>query len=275
MRQIGLIAGSGEISLLLGREIVREGREPVVIDLTEGPKKVWEGISRKIFHLEVGQVGKIIDLLHREEISKIVMAGKVPKALLFKGLELDKKARNILVNLKERSDEAIMLGIIAELEKEGIKVAKQRDYLRHLFPEQGLLTETAPDELQSLDIEYGMRLARAIAKLNIGQMVVVKNQTVLAVEAIEGTDETILRGGKLGGQDVVVAKVSKPDQDPRFDIPTVGLATIETMRKVKAKVLSIEAGKVFLVNKEEVIQRANEYGIVIFCKKVFDKPKRL
>lgn len=120
-----------------------------------------------------------------------------------------------------------------------------------------------------------MRLAREIAKLNIGQMVVVKNQTVLAVEAIEGTDETILRGGKLGGQDVVVAKVSKPDQDPRFDIPTVGLATIETMRKVKAKVLSIEAGKVFLVNKEEVIQRANEYGIVIFCKKVFDKPKRL
>ena len=275
MRQIGLIAGLGEISLLLGREIVREGREPVVIDLTEGPKKAWEGISKKTFHLEAGQVGKIIDLLHREGISKIVMAGKVPKALLFKGIELDKKARNILANLKERSDEAIMLGIVQELEKEGIRVAKQRDYLRHLFPEQGLLTEASPDELQSLDIDYGMKLAREIAGLNIGQMVVVKNRTVLAVEAIEGTDETILRGGRLGGRDVVVAKVSKPDQDPRFDIPTVGLATIEAMRKAKAKVLSIEAGKVFLVNKEEVIQRANEYLIVIFCKKVFDKPKRL
>lgn len=262
-QKIGLIAGLGEMPLILGRELVKIGRRLVVVDLIQAPKERWKGISERTACFEVGQISKIISFLHKERIKEIVMIGKVAKQILFKDIKLDEMSKKILANLRERSDEAIMSGIIQEFEENGIVVAKQTKYLWQLLPKKGVLTESSLNKTESLDIEYGMRMAKEIAKLNIGQMVVVKNRTVLAVEAIEGTDETILRGGKLGGEGVVVAKVSKPDQDQRFDIPTVGLATIETMRRAGAKVLSIEADRVFLVNEEEVIQRANEYRIAI------------
>ena len=156
-----------------------------------------------------------------------------------------------------------MLAIVEELEKEGLRVADQTKYMRSLMPEVGVMTNRKPTEAESLDIQFGFTLAKQMGGLDIGQTVVVKEQAAMAIEAIEGTDACILRGGALAREGAVVVKTAKPDQDVRFDVPAVGMKTLQSMIDSQCKVLAMEAKRTIFVEQEAVLQKANELGIVI------------
>lgn len=260
-KKFGLIAGRGKLPLILAQQIKKQGFELVVVDLCNKDKNLRQ-LTDEYFSFDLGQIQTIIDTLLTQEIKNVFMIGKVSKEIIFDRSKLDKKAIDILAKLKDNEDNTIMKAIVDELEDVGIKVLDQTQYLAHLLANKGVLTKKQPDANQWLDIEYGILKVKEIASLNIGQLVVVKDRTVLAVEAQEGSDETILRAGRLAKEGVVV-KTSKPDHDSRFDIPTVGISTIHTMIKAKAAVLAIEEQKVLMVDKEEMIEKADDANIVI------------
>lgn len=262
-KRIGLIAGKGKLPLILAKQIKKENIELIIISLIKDEQKELQAIADRFYSYDLGQAQVIIETLLTEGIKEIFMIGKVGKEIIFDKSKLDSKAIAILDKLKDKDDNAIMKAIIDELGNAGIKVLDQTQFLSDLLAKKGVLTKKQPDANQWLDIEYGILMAKKIASLNIGQLVVVKNQTVLAVEAQEGTDETIMRAGRLGKGGIVIAKTSKPDHDIRFDIPTVGVSTIKTMIKAKADVLAIEAGKVLIVDKDEVIKEADKAKIIM------------
>ncbi len=261
--KMGLIAGRGELPLILAKQIKKENFELIIISLIKDAHKGLQAIADRFYMFELGQIQTIIDTLISEEVQQLVMIGKVDKEIIFDTARLDSKTRAILAKLRDKDDNAIMKAIVEELGDAGIKVLDQTLYLSDLLATKGVLTKKQPDKRQWLDIEYGMMMAKEIARLNIGQMVVVKDRTVLAVEAQEGTDETILRAGGLGKEGLVVAKTSKLGHDVRFDIPTVGSSTIKALIKAKAGVLAIESGKVIIADKDKMIKEADESEIVI------------
>ncbi|MDI6793586.1 MAG: UDP-2,3-diacylglucosamine diphosphatase LpxI [bacterium] len=261
MNKVGLIAGGGGIPLLLAREIKKKEECLIVIDVTKDNR--FEGEIDPVYHLGLGRINEIIQTLHREKVERIIMIGKVDKGILFAQPDLDERTYFLLKKLPNRNDTSIMQAIVNELEGEGINVLDQTKYLSEWQPSKGVLTKKEPNPSQERDIEYGLSMARKIAELDIGQTVVVKEQTILAVEAIEGTDAAIQRGGKLGGDGVVVVKVSRPYHDVRFDVPAVGVDTITTMREVKAAVLAVEARMTLMVERDRVLEEANNDGIII------------
>ncbi|GAB6099449.1 UDP-2,3-diacylglucosamine diphosphatase LpxI [Halanaerocella petrolearia] len=264
MSKIGLIAGDGNLPVLFAQAALAQGSEVVAVTVTPNAKSdKLNALFDQVKQIEVGQLDQIITTLQEEEIDQIIMLGKVTKELLYQGVELDRRFKKILTSLPEKNDDAIMLGVVEELKQAGFEVIDQTAFIEELFPQPGTLTDIEPDEATLDDMEYGFKMAKEIGGLDIGQTVVVKDQAVMAVEAIEGTDQAILRGGELGRKEVVVAKVSKPDQDLRFDIPTIGLQTLENLIEVEAKGLVIEANKTFIVNQEQVIKKADESGIPI------------
>ncbi|MGM0502157.1 MAG: LpxI family protein, partial [Bacillota bacterium] len=257
--KLALLAGNGELPVLFAQGAQQVGLNLMAITVTpEARTEQLQEIVPATEHIEVGQLDKIISALKEAEVSEVVMLGKVTKELLFQGIELDQRFKQLLAQLPEKNDDAIMLAIVNELESEGITVREQTKLMKQFFPQAGTLTTNEADENTAADMKYGFKMAKEIGRLDIGQTVVVKDQAVMAVEAIEGTDQAILRGGELGQGEVVVAKVSKPQQDHRFDIPTVGVTTIDNMSKVNAKALVIEAGETFIVNQEQVIAKAEE-----------------
>lgn len=265
MARIGLIAGKGELPAIWARAAGEKGNEVYAFPLVEEADNPLEGIAAKVSYVNIGALDSLIAQLSRYEIKKVVMIGKVEKTRFFQDLNLDGRMKRLLAGLKELNDDAIMLAIVRELAREGIEVIEQSTYLEDLFPEPGVLTSHEPDEELLADMRYGFKMAREIGRLDIGQTVVVKDRAVLAVEAIEGTDAAIQRGGLLGGPGVVVAKVSKPRQDWRFDIPTVGANTLSNLIAVKARGLVIEAGKTFLLARERIIEEADRNEIVIMA----------
>jgi DUF1009 family protein len=192
------------------------------------------------------------------------MAGKVPKALLYKGnITPDLKAMKLLFTLRDRSDDSILLAITRELEKDGITLLNTTDFCQDMLTPEGILTEKGLTEEEWADIRFGWKIAREMGRLDIGQTVVVKGKAVMAVEAIEGTDKAIQRGGAYADAGAVVVKISKPDQDMRFDVPVAGLDTLRAMIKVRARVLALEAKKSILLQKERVLREADEAGIAV------------
>ncbi|MCK8827329.1 UDP-2,3-diacylglucosamine diphosphatase LpxI [Natroniella acetigena] len=264
MAKLGLIAGDGNLPVLFAQAAVAQGIELVGITVT--PEAISDELDKavdELYQINVGQLREIITTLQDEEVEEVVMLGKVTKELLFQGIELDQEFKQLLARLDEKNDDAIMLAIVDRLAEAGIAVSDQTKFIADLFPQPGVLTEIEPGAEVWEDMKLGFRQAKEIGRLDIGQTVVVKDGAVMAVEAIEGTDQAILRGGKLGQGEVVVAKVSKPKQDQRFDIPTVGIETLENLIKVDAAGLVIEAGETFIVKQEEFIKRAEEAKIPI------------
>ena len=205
-----------------------------------------------------------MDTLKSENVKQLTFIGKVSKEVLFKNPKLDKQAVDLLLKAKKLNDDAIMLMAVDNLEKEGIEVLNQTIFIKELLVKKGVLGKIQPTKEQEADMEFGFEIAKELGKIDVGQSVVVKNKMVLALEAIEGTDKTIERGSKLakkGG--AVVVKVSKPKQDNRFDIPTVGLKTLKTMKRFGASVLAIEANETFIVEEEKMIDFANKNNIVV------------
>ncbi|GAB6137333.1 LpxI family protein [Halanaerobaculum tunisiense] len=264
MAHLGLIAGNGQLPVLFAQAMQEEDYELTVITVTpQAETAQLQQLADSVYQIEVGQLDQIITTLQQAQLEQVIMLGKVTKELLYQGVSLDARFQKLLANLEEKNDDAIMLAIVQELQQAGLEVIDQTKWIQKLLPQAGTLTEVEPTEAVLADMEYGFKMAKEIGRLDIGQTVVVKDQAVMAVEAIEGTDQAILRGGELGQQEVVVAKVSKPEQDLRFDIPTIGLQTIEQLIEVAAQGLVIEANKTFIVKQTEVLKKANQAGLPI------------
>ena len=192
------------------------------------------------------------------------MAGKVPKTLLYRGnITPDLRAVKLLFTLKDKSDDSILLAITKELERDGISLLNTTDFCPGMLTPEGVLTRGDITGDERKDIVFGWKVAKEMGRLDIGQTVVIKDRAVMAVEAIEGTDEAIKRGGSLSGEGAVVVKVSKPGQDMRFDVPVVGLSTLKAMVEVSARVLAVEAEKSILLQRESLVREAEEAGISV------------
>ncbi|MBI5182411.1 MAG: UDP-2,3-diacylglucosamine diphosphatase LpxI [Nitrospirae bacterium] len=263
METIGLIAGDGQFPILFAEGVKKDGLRVVAVGLKDITNPILNDHVDKLHWIRVGQLGGLIKALKSEKIKKVVMAGKVPKTLMFTKIRPDMRAVSLYIKLKDSKDDSILLGIVSELEKEGIMVEEPTRYLSYLLAEKGVITKKRPTKDEMRDIEFGFAIAKEMGRLDIGQTVVVKDRAVLAVEAIEGTDEAIKRGGELGRGGVVVIKAAKPKQDMRFDAPVIGLNTIRTLKEAKAAALCVEAGKTILLEKEEMIKLADREKICI------------
>ncbi|MBI5025768.1 MAG: UDP-2,3-diacylglucosamine diphosphatase LpxI [Nitrospirae bacterium] len=264
LKTIGLIAGTGELPRVLASEAREMGYRVAAIGLEPLCDPSLRSSVDSFYSVNVGKLGKIIEKLKKLEIKEAVMAGKVSKGLLYKSkLTPDWRAVKLLLSLKDRSDDSILLAITRELEREGIRLLSITTFTKNLLTPLGAITKRKPSKEEWKDIEFGWHIAKAIGKIDIGQTVVIKDRAVMAVEAIEGTDEAIHRGGNLAGGGATIIKVSKPKQDMRFDFPAAGPATLHAMKKVDAKVLALEAGNSIIIDKEKFIKEADRAGIAV------------
>ncbi|ERT60505.1 MULTISPECIES: LpxI family protein [Megasphaera] len=264
MEKLGLLAGIGNLPVEFMRAAQTTGHEVVVIAVVEGTAPELEREANIYYKINVAKLDKIIKTMKGEGVSKVTMIGKVTKEILFRGLKFpDFRAIKLLAALHNRKDDTIMLAIVDELAKDGIEIVDQTAYLKPLLPPVGVLTKRRPTAEEAEDIRFGFAAAKAIGGLDIGQTVVVKQKAVMAVEAIEGTDACIRRGGELGRGRAVVVKVAKPNQDWRFDVPAVGRTTLQSMLESGCTVLAMEAGRTLFVEQEAVLSLANEKGVCI------------
>jgi DUF1009 family protein len=264
MKQLGLISGTGDLPKAIASEARSLGYRVIGIGLEPLTDRSLSSYVDEMIWINVGKFGKIIDTLKKHHISEAVMAGKVSKTLLYKSkLTPDLKAVKLLFSLKDKSDDSILLAITRELENEGITLLDITLFSSKIMTPEGILTKEHPTEEEWRDIEFGWKIAKEMGRVDIGQTVVIKNQAVMAVEAIEGTDEAIKRGGKLAGKGAVVVKVSKPNQDMRFDVPAVGIDTIKAMREVRARILAVESKKTIFIDQEKTLKESQKAGISV------------
>ena len=264
MEKVGLLAGVGNLPVEFVRAAKQTGHEVIVIAVVDEPAPELALEADVYYTINVAKLDKVIRTMKKEGVTKITMIGKVTKEILFKGLKFpDLRAIKLLARLRNRKDDTIMLAIVEELAKDGLEVVDQTIYLKPLMPSVGVLTQRTPTEKENDDIRFGFAAAKAIGGMDIGQTVVVKNKAVMAVEAIEGTDSCIRRGGTLGRGHAVVVKVAKPNQDVRFDVPAIGMDTLQNMIESNCTVLAIEAGHTLFVEQQAVISLADKNGICI------------
>jgi DUF1009 family protein len=265
--KVAIIAGSGQMPVLVAEEVIAGHPEGVAgvfaICVTEEAARRL----RDRIHVEkvgLGQAARAIKILHANDAAYCVFAGKVDKAPVLAGLKVDTRAIKILARVRDFSDDALMAALVDELAREGFKILPQTAVLSRFVVEPRVYTKRKPTKKEREDIRFGIEKARGLAALEIGQTVVVRNRAVLAAEALEGTDETIRRGAKLAeGKGGVVVKAMKRGQDRRFDIPTVGLATLRLLLGGGLTVLALEAGSSFLIDRDEVLTAANGGKITI------------
>lgn len=260
---IGLIAGGGQFPLLFAEAARAQGRRVVAIAHVNETSTELEEKADTTYWVKLGQLGKIINYFRREGIDETVFAGTITKTRIFHDVLPDFKALTLWNKIDTRLDDAILRAVATALEEEGIRVLASTCYLAHLLFPQGILTRKKPSVKQMEDIRFGWTIAREVGKLDIGQCVVVRDRTVLAVEAIEGTDAAIRRGGELAGSGAVVVKLKKPGQDFRFDLPATGSKTIETLAAVKGAVLAVEAGQSLIFDMEAMLRAADRAGLVV------------
>ncbi|MEJ5226490.1 UDP-2,3-diacylglucosamine diphosphatase LpxI [Thermodesulfovibrio sp.] len=262
--QIGIIAAQGRLPLLIAKELKEKGFKIATIGLEQLASDELRDVSDIFQSINIGQAGKIIDFLKKNNIKELILTGKFPKNLIFQREKIkpDLKAMKMLFSASLRGDNELLKLIDKELQKEGIKIVEIGKICPELLTPEGILTKRKPTKDEWSDIEYGFKIAKKIGELDIGQTVVVKEKSVIAVEAIEGTDETILRAGKYVSNFTVV-KTSKPQQELKLDPPVAGMDTIIIMREAKASVLAVEAGRSLLVEREALIKKANELNIAV------------
>jgi DUF1009 family protein len=276
--KLGLIAGNGRFPFLLLDAARAQGLAVVVAAIREETDAKIDrraaadsGIS--VYWLSLGELSRLIETFHNEGVKKAVMAGQVKHKQIFSSIRPDWRLAKLLLNLPVRSTDRLIGAVAKVLEDEGIELISSTAFLEPLLAQEGVLTERAPDEEERRNIEYGLEVARAVAGFDIGQTVVVAAQACVAVEAMEGTDAAIERAGRLMQTleadastlewRLTVVKVAKPNQDMRFDVPVIGMATIETMIHAGASCLSVEAGRTLLFDREALLKKAAEAGIAI------------
>jgi DUF1009 family protein len=275
---LGLIAGNGRFPFLVLEAARGAGRDVVVIaikgetfpelaDLAAAPP------SAPLHWVSLGQLGKCVSLLKTAGVTQAVMAGQVKHTKLFTDIVPDLTAIGMLMRLKARNTDALISGVADVLRDNGIELMDSTAFLAPLLASEGVLTRRSLSDEERTDLEFGYRIADAVAGLDIGQTIAVKSAAVIAVEAMEGTDQVIARAGQLAGSGVRVIKVAKPGQDMRFDVPVIGVSTIAAMKAVGATVLSVDAGKTLMIDGDAIIQAADGAGIVIVGRRVGPQPQ--
>ena len=265
---LGLIAGNGVFPRLVARGAREAGVAVVAVAHVGETEPELEGEVASCTWIRVGELGKMIRTLKQAGCERAVMAGGIKKARLFSGFRPDLRGAAFLARMRTLHDDKLLRGIADEIEADGIRVISSTEYLPRLVPAPGVVSKRAPGKHERADVEFGVAVAKAIGSFDIGQTVVVKNGLVLAVEAVEGTDAAIRRGGELSRGGAVVVKVSKPQQDLRFDVPAVGPETIRLMAEVGATVLAIEAGKTIVLERERTLDAAAQAGIAVVAVEV-------
>lgn len=264
-KTIGLMAGKGEYPLLVLNRL-RSQQLPVRLLAFEDETSdnVWDQFNQNERAIQnVGQIGKLLKNIEVFKLGYILMAGQITPKKLFKGLNPDLKAMTLLMKLKEKNAESIFGTLGFEIEKLGTQLLDARSFLDDQLADKGVMTG-GKLKIEKEIIDHGIRIAKAVADLNIGQGIVVNKGTVVAVEAFEGTDKMLTRAGEFEPKEAIFIKTVKPNQDYRFDVPIFGLRTIEVMAEVGIQYAGLEAGKVIILNKEKVIAEARRQGIVVF-----------
>src|ERR1700731_29728 len=260
----GLIAGNGRFPFLVLEGARSQGIEMAVIALKEEAAPELERSAKRLHWVSLGELSKAIDLMHQEGVTQAVMAGQVKHNKIFSAIRPDWKLAKLLFSLPRRNTDALIGAVARVLEDEGIRLVDSTLFLKPLVPEAGVLTRRAPNEHEAADIAYGLGVARQVSQMDIGQTVVISDRACVAVEAMEGTDEAIARAARLANRKpLVVVKVSKPGQDMRFDVPVVGLPTIEQMKNARATALALDAGRTLLFDREKLIELADAADIAI------------
>jgi DUF1009 family protein len=278
--KLGLIAGNGRFPFLLLDAARAQGLAVVVAAIREETEAEIDLRAAADDHITVhwlslGELSRLIELFHKEGVSKAVMAGQVKHKQIFSAIRPDWRLAKLLLNLRARNTDMLLGAVAKVLTDEGIELISSTAFLEPLLAAEGVLTPRAPDDDERKNIEYGLSVARAVAGFDIGQTVVVAAQACVAVEAMEGTDAAIERAGLLMHsleddastleRRLTVVKVAKPNQDMRFDVPVIGIATVEAMIRAGASCLSVEAGRTLLFDREALVLRAAEAGIVIIA----------
>jgi DUF1009 family protein len=260
----GLIAGNGRFPFLVLEGARSQGIEMAVIALKEEASPDLEVVAKRLHWVSLGELSKAISLMQQEGVSRAVMAGQVKHNKIFSAIRPDWKLAKLLFSLPMKNTDSLIGAVAKVFEEEGIQLVDSTMFLKPLLPEAGVLTRRTPNEHEAADIEYGLGVARHIAAMDIGQTVVIADRACVAVEAMEGTDETIARAARFAqGKPLVVVKVSKPKQDMRFDVPVIGLPTVEAMQRAGATALGIDAARTLLFDRERLIELADAAGIAI------------
>ena len=266
--RLGLIAGNGRFPVLvlraarsLGHRVtvvaVRGETDPGIADA------VGEELAADLHWVSLGQLGRCIKLLKGAGASRALMAGQVKHTQLFAGVVPDLAMLSVLRRLKDRNTDALISAIADVLAEHGIELVDSTRFLQPLLAKSGALTRRPPTGEEQADLDFGYRRADAIAALDVGQTIVVKDRAVVAVEAMEGTDEVIGRAARLAGPGIRVVKVAKPNQDMRFDVPVIGLRTVQALRDARAAALSIDAGRTLVLDGDAVFEAADGAGMTV------------
>lgn len=265
MKTMGIIAGNGRFPILVAEEGKRMGYRIVTCGIEQEADPALAKLSDSFFWVKVGELGRLSKFFKTEKVHEAIMAGKIEKVRFFKeNVRLDFDMMKVLMKLKNYKDDSLLGGIADYLFEKGIKLLDSTCLLKRYMPGPGVLGKKKPSERILCDIAFGFEMAKKISGVDIGQTVIVKKKTVLAVEAIEGTDEAIHRGGVLGCGEIVVVKVAKPDQDMRFDVPAVGLKTLEGLMVAKAKAFAFEAYQTLFIGMDLFVEKANRAGIALY-----------
>jgi len=259
----GLIAGNGQFPFLVVEGAEKQGVSLAVVAIREETDPKINDAVENVEWVGIGQLGKMIAFFKKNGVVKAMMAGQVKHVQIFSGSLPDVRMMKMLWSLPKRNTDALIGGVANEMAKEGIELIDSTFLIPDQLAQKGVLTRRTPDETELGNIEYGLQIASEIARLDLGQTIVVRANACVAIEAMEGTDATIIRAGELAKGRLTVVKVAKPDQDMRFDVPVVGLPTIEIMIEAGATCLSVTAGKTLIFDREQMIDRANKAKISI------------
>jgi DUF1009 family protein len=265
--KIGLIAGSGQFPIIFSKAARAKGYAVYAIAHVNETVAEIEDYVDAVQWVHLGQLKRLIRFFKNNGVSEAVMMGAIRKTRMFTDVKPDMKAISIITKMRHTHDDNLLSTFARVLEDEGIYIKASTFLVPELLAPEGCWTKHRPNRSEKADIDLGWRLAKEIGRLDIGQCIVVGGGSVLAVEAIDGTDATILRGGKLGGGNAIVVKVCKPNQDTRFDIPAVGTDTIRTMHTAGARTLIVEAGRAIVFNRQEMIDLANTYDIAVLARR--------
>jgi len=261
--KFGLIAGNGKFPFLIIEGARKQGASLAVVAIKEETNPKIEQVAEKLIWVGIGQLGKMISFFKNEGVSKTMMAGQVKHVQIFSGSLPDLRMIKMLWNLPQRNTDALIGGIADEMAREKIELIDSTYFIQEQLAQEGVLTKREPDDTEEGNIEYGLKIANEIARLDLGQTIVVRAKACVAVEAMEGTDAVIRRAGELAKGKLTVIKVSKPNQDMRFDVPVVGVPTIQAMIESGATCLCLTAQKTLILDKEEVFKLANQNKISI------------
>ena len=258
---LGILAGSGDLPLIVA-DTARKKSIPVVsVCFDQETHDAMKGKSDKIALYRLGQAGKSIKFLKDSGVERVVMIGKIAKKVVFRDLMFDAAGLKIMARAAVKSDSALMISIIEELESAGLAVENQTDWIGDSMPGKGVIGKVEPTKGGLEDMKFGMKICSYLAGEDVGQTMIVKEGVIVAVEAVEGTDEAIERGCVLAGKGAVMVKMSRPNQDLRFDIPAIGVETVKQLKRHKAEGVGFEAGRVVIVNINETVAAADKAGI--------------